>query len=170
MLLKNLRTDRLRFRRLNPDDQAVLTEFFQSEKATRLITIFENPARHAQARIEYQMDRYDKEGDGLCAIIDRHSGELVGHCGLLWQEIDDVRELEVAYHLQPKHWKKGYASEAAMACRDFVFAQGLAESVISIIDTENINSQKVAERNGMQREKEVAYKGRSVYIYRIKKK
>ncbi len=168
MLLKNLFSPRLQFRRLQKEDALDLLAFFQDAEATRLFDIYQNsPQAHAIARIEYQQDRYDKEGDGLCAIVDRTSHAFIGHCGLLWQEVDGIRELEIAYHLQPKHWKKGYASEAAKAIRDFVFENQLAESLISIIDVRNENSKKVALRNGLRLEKETIKKGIPVCIYRI---
>jgi hypothetical protein len=45
----------------------------------------------------------------------------------------------------------------------------MSPSVISIIDTGNVNSQKVAIRNGMVRDKETEFKGLKVYVYRIYK-
>ncbi len=168
MLLKNLSSPRLQFRRLQKEDAVDLLEFFQDAEATRLFPIYQNsPQAHAFARIEYQQDRYDKAGDGLCAIVDRETNAFVGHSGLLWQEVDSIRELEIAYHLQPKHWKKGYASEAAKAIRDFAFENRLAESLVSIIDSRNENSKKVALRNGMRLEKETIKKEVAVSIYRI---
>jgi len=168
MLLQNLSSPRLHFRRLQKEDAVDLLEFFQDAEATRLFSIYQNsPQAHALARIESQQERYEKDGDGLCALVNRETGDFIGQCGLLWQEVDGIRELEVGYHLQPKYWKKGYASEAAKAARDFAFEKSLAESIISIIDIRNENSKKVASRNGMHLDKQTTYKGVAVSIYRI---
>ena len=168
MLLQGLQTPRLTFRRFTAADADDLLVFFQDEEATRLFPIYQNdPLAHAKARIAAQQIRYEKNGDGLCAIVDRQDGTLIGQCGLLWQEVTGVRELEIGYHLQPQHWKKGYATEAARGVRDFAFKKQLAESLISIIDVRNLASQKVAERNGMKRDQKLNWKEREVFIYRI---
>jgi len=61
----------------------------------------------------------------------------------------DNQVLEVGYHLQKAFWKHGYATEAAIACRDYAFDKLNASEVFSIIRDNNIASQNVAKRNGM---------------------
>ena len=51
-------------------------------------------------------------------------------------------------------WNQGYATEAAAACRDRAFAQGLTR-VISLIAAENRASIRVAEKIGETFEREV---------------
>ncbi len=52
---------------------------------------------------------------------------------------------------------------------DYAFENGLTTSVISIIHTDNIRSQKVAEKNGLKREKKTIWAEFDAYIYRITK-
>ena len=47
------------------------------------------------------------------ALIDKANGKLAGMCGLLIQEVDGIRELEVAYAMLPQYRNKGLATEAA---------------------------------------------------------
>lgn len=101
------------------------------------------------------------------ALIEKQTGKLVGHCGLLVQTVDDETELEIGYSLLPAFWSRGYATEAARTCKNFAFANTLAESLISIISKTNIASQKVARANGMTIDKETTYHDVPVYIYRI---
>ena len=103
------------------------------------------------------------------AILNIETNEFIGQCGLLTQEVDDKKELEVGYHVMKKHWGKGFAPEAAKLFIDFAFENNLTKSIISIIHKENIKSQKVALRNGLTKEKETNWKGMDVYIYRIEK-
>jgi [ribosomal protein S5]-alanine N-acetyltransferase len=105
---------------------------------------------------------------GMNALIEKHSGKLVGHAGLIVQTVDEGRELEIAYSLLPEFWNKGYATEAAIRCRDFAFQNSFSESLISIISKTNVPSQKVASHIGMQLEKQTIYKENEVYIFRIK--
>ena len=99
--------------------------------------------------------RYTKDGHGLWAMILKSSGELIGDCGLVVQEIDGSNEIEIAYHVRRDHWGQGFATEAACACRDYGFAQLGVSRLVSIIRPENLASRRVAEKNGMTIWKEV---------------
>ena len=55
--------------------------------------------------------------------------DFVGRVGLIRQE----QGLEVAYALMPRHWHRGYATEAARACRDWAFTHLDCDHVISLV-------------------------------------
>ena len=57
--------------------------------------------------------------------------------------------LEIGYLFQRACWHRGYAAEAAAACKEYAFRVLKADSVCSIIRDTNTASQKVAVRNGM---------------------
>lgn len=61
----------------------------------------------------------------------------------------DEQVLEVGYLFERAHWHRGYATEAARACRDYAFERLDAQEVFSIIRDTNLASQRVALRNGM---------------------
>ena len=86
---------------------------------------------------------------------------------MLTQSVDDVPELEIGYHFLPQHWGKGYAAEAAIACKRYAFDNGITPSVISLIDPDNHRSQAVATRNGMTREKLTTHRGIPVHVWRV---
>jgi RimJ/RimL family protein N-acetyltransferase len=66
----------------------------------------------------------------------------------------------------PKFWGNGYATEAARAVKSEGFRRG-AKSIISLIHTGNVPSQKVAIRNGMMNEKNVTFKGFDLFVFRV---
>jgi RimJ/RimL family protein N-acetyltransferase len=67
----------------------------------------------------------------------------------------------------PGHWGHGYATEAAIACREFAFREKLAPRLISLIHPENVRSQAVARRNGMSLLKESTFKNIPVWIFGV---
>ena len=62
----------------------------------------------------------------------------------------DDEVLEIGYLFNKNYWHKGFATEAAIACKNYAFNVLNADRVYSIIRDNNIASQKVAIRNGMK--------------------
>ena len=58
-------------------------------------------------------------------------------------------DYEIAWHLHPDHWGRGYANEACAAVLRRVFAAGVPE-VIAIIREQNELSKRLARRLGME--------------------
>ncbi|MFQ5445793.1 MAG: GNAT family N-acetyltransferase [Saprospiraceae bacterium] len=160
-------TGRLHFRSLTFEDKEPLMEFFSSPEAIEFFFIRENLDTYIDAWIARQIKRYHEFELGLCGIELRSTGELIGQCGLIWQEVDGVRELEVGYHLLPRFWRQGYATEAAGACRDFAFEHQLAPRLVSLIYPENFKSQAVARRNGMTPWKKTVVQNLPVIVFRL---
>lgn len=74
---------------------------------------------------------------------------MIGQCGITMQEYKTAQVPEIGYLLAHKYWHKGYAVEAATACREYGFNTLKFDELYSIIRDTNIASQKVALRNGM---------------------
>ena len=58
---------------------------------------------------------------------------------------------DIGYLFERTYWHRGYATEAAKACKRYAFEVLGAEEVCSIIRDTNTASQNVALRNGMTR-------------------
>ena len=164
--LSGLRTERLTFRRLTPADVDWWMGYINDATAIRFMPFTVGSRADCALMIQRSIDRYAKDGSGLNALL-LDDGTPIGQCGLLTQEVDGLPELEIGYHLLPAFWGKGYASEAAMACKRSAFEHGLAPSVISLIDPENALSQAVAEKNGMQRGPRTAHRGVPADVWRV---
>ena len=74
-------------------------------------------------------------------ILEKERGTFLGLCGLVTQEVDGVIELEVGYHFFLAHWGRGYATEAARMFLDFAATHKLSESVVSLINPDNVAAQ-----------------------------
>ena len=67
--------------------------------------------------------------------------------GIKW--IDGKFLPEVGYHVHKDFWNRGLGTEAARACRDWIFAHTPFGAVYSYMNEENAGSRRVAEKNGM---------------------
>jgi RimJ/RimL family protein N-acetyltransferase len=167
-LLFGCNTLRLVFREISPTDFDSWLKFFEHpETSKHWVEEEQTPAMACEKWYARQQERYQNNLGGMNALIEKSSGLLVGHAGLLLQTVDDRTELEIGYSLLPQFWGNGFAIEAAQKCKQVAFQNRYAPSLISIISISNLPSQRVAEKNGLRRDGQTIYKHNSVYIYRI---
>ena len=78
-------------------------------------------------------------------------------------------EVNISYGIERQYWGKGYATEAAIKCKEFAFENNFADSIISIIHPDNTPSEKVALNNGMKLHKKVdgQFHGMPANIFQI---
>lgn len=145
---KILETDRLYLREMKQSDFNSLCAFLQD---ANVMYAYEHAFSddEVQAWLDNQIRRYKKDGFGLWAIIKKDTGECIGDCGLTMQDANGKQVIEIGYHLQKKYWHMGYATECAIACKEYAFNILNVKEVFSIIRDNNIPSKKVAIRNGM---------------------
>lgn len=143
-----LETERLYLREMDQSDFNSLCKILQDEET---MAAYEGAFSDSEAQewLDRQIFRYQKWGFGLWAVILKQTNEMIGQCGLTMQPWKDKEVLEIGYLFERSYWHKGYAIEAAMACKKYAFEILEAEEVCSIIRDTNIASQNVAVRNGM---------------------
>ncbi len=167
-LLNGLETDRLFFRKLLPSDFLAWLPFHQDPRSSQFWKgLPENPVSACQQQFARVFERYEKNWGGMNALLLKTSGNLIGLCGLLPQTVDGIDELEIGYSILPQYWQKGFATEAAKKCKEFAFKNNLADTLISIIQVDNLPSQKVALNNGMSLDKTTTYCDNRVHIFRV---
>jgi RimJ/RimL family protein N-acetyltransferase len=169
-LLHGQETERLTFRKIDKSDFNDWLKFFEDlSTSNHWVEEKESPGIACEKWYQKQLWRYENDMGGMNALVERSSGRLIGHCGLLLQKVDEISELEIGYSLLPEFWNKGFAFEAASRCKEFAFENDFSQSLISIISLSNLPSQKVALKNGMTIEKETIYHENRVYIFRVAK-
>ena len=100
-------------------------------------------------------------------IVETESGERIGRVGINFYDpvhwtrsnLPDARP-ELTWALAYEHWGKGYATEAAAAVRDWYNRAGL----ISLIVSDNVRSQRVAERLGATPDETVELPGYGPHV------
>ena len=105
----------------------------------------------------------------LWIAIEKASGTRIGQIGPLRQVVDGVAELEVSYHVDEPHRRRGFAVEGAAAVRDWAFARGHA-SVIALIRDDNAPSQAVARKLGMTPSHHAMHAGIDHVVWRVSRR
>lgn len=164
-----LTTERLILRRLQPTDLPEVAELLADPLVMK--SSLKGPLSLDEAK-EYLNDRmiahYQKWGIGPWGLFTKNDAQFLGIAGLLMQEIDGQKQVEIAYRLLPRYWKKGYAIEAASAVRDWGLEHLGISHLISIIEPSNEASIRVAERMGMVKVKDAVFHGFDVGVYRVR--
>ena len=167
-----IETERIYLREMVQSDFADLCEILQDAQT---MYAYEHAFSDVEVQtwLKRQFDRYAKLGFGLWAVIDKQTNCFVGQVGLTIQDVEGTDELEIGYLVKRKYWHKGYATEAAKACKDYAFEHLKANRVVSIIRDTNYASQNVAKRVGMQLEKQFIKHYYNIdmphYVYSINK-
>lgn len=148
MVKTKLETERLYMREMAQTDFDALCRILKDDKA---MYAYEGAFcdEEVQTWLDKQLNRYRQYGFGLWAVVLRENGEMIGQCGLTMQPWKEREVLEIGYLFQRAYWHRGYASEAAAACKQYAFDVLGADEVCSIIRDTNLASQNVARRNGM---------------------
>jgi len=143
-----LETKRLWLREMEQSDYSSLCKILQDEEAMYAYEgVFSDD--EVQSWLDKQIRNYEERGFGLWAVMLNGIDEMIGQCGLTMQEYGNKQILEVGYLFQKSFWGHGYATEAAIACKNYAFTKLNAAEIFSIIRDTNIASQNVAKRSGM---------------------
>jgi RimJ/RimL family protein N-acetyltransferase len=113
----------------------------------------------AEVRVARWRRTWELDGFGHFMVVRQDTGDVVGRVGLLvwdprtWQhgtrsEIGDEAEIEVGWGFERAAWGQGYATEAALAVRDWALREVELRRLISLIHPENARSIRVAEKIG----------------------
>ena len=115
-----LQTERLYLRKLTPSDFPALCRIMQDEKT---MYAYEGAFsdKEVQDWLENQLLRYKKHGFGLWAVVLKETDRMIGQCGLTMQKWKESELLEIGYLFEREYWHKGYATEAALACKKYAF-------------------------------------------------
>ncbi len=150
----SVQTDRLLLRPYTPEDlHAWHARIFADPEVMRYLPGGQPvPREQLDGAYERGVKHWETHGYGVWVVCDRHTGELIGHCGLRY--LEEIAETEVLYALGRDHWGQGLATEAAAAALVFGFTRAGLERIIALAVPENIASRKVMEHVGMRYEAE----------------
>lgn len=125
----------------------------------------------ARRAIRRWLERWEESGIGQFVAERREDGRFVGRAGfLVWDPaiwmpcaLDEHAEVEIGWAISRALWGKGYATEAALALRDWTDRARL----ISLIQHGNERSVRVAEKIGERYERDVDVRGVRTRLYAL---
>ena len=94
-----LSTERLYLREMEPSDFEALCAMLQDKE---VMYAYEHAFSDEEAWdwLNRQISRYQSDGFGLWGMIQKTTGQLIGQCGLTWQDFNGKQVLEVGYLLR----------------------------------------------------------------------
>ena len=143
-----IETDRLILRVPVQDDfEAGWAEFHGDEECMRYLG-GAMPRSIAWRALAQVTGMWHLRGFGQFSAIEKGSGQWIGRVGAWLPE--DWPAAEVGWMVRRSAWGKGYATEAARGCMDFVFGTLNWPFAAHLIHPDNAGSQSVAQRLGSQ--------------------
>lgn len=142
-----LETERLILREMNTDDFSALYAVLSDSDIMRHYP-YKFDKKRVKSWIETNLERYRIFGFGLWVVCLKETGEVIGDCGLTMQNINGIIKPEIGYHIRADMQRKGYAKEAAIAVRNWAFANTPFNIVFSYMKSDNKPSAKTAAAYG----------------------
>lgn len=165
--MQELETERLWLRQFRYEDLDRMAEIFGDPEVMRYISSGTKTRAELEATFPAMLERYDRWGFGMWAVIEKANQCLLGRCGLIY--LDGTPEVELGYAIDKKCWNRGFVTEASIACLRFGFEQAGLDRIVAIAQPANIASQRVMQKVGMKFEKNAHYYNTDVVYYAISK-
>ncbi|OZI10938.1 GNAT family N-acetyltransferase [Bacillaceae bacterium SAS-127] len=159
-------SERLLFRPYNDNDIDFLGSLLTNPNIVRYIGNGQTRDEEGIKKfLDWIYDTYSEdENYGLKMLLEKGSNKPIGHAGLIPQIINGTEEIEIGYWISEEYWNRGFATEAARGFLEYGKRLNVGK-MIALIQVNNIASQKVAKKIGMQLEKEIILNGKGVFVY-----
>lgn len=160
-----LETERFILRSFRKGDVDVMAQLFANPDFMRFSLGVFTERKQTTAFIE-KVTGWDRAGiPSQFAVIPRDQDAIIGYCGFFYHPEDGIEDIEIGYRLHPDYWNRGLITEAARVVRDHGFRDWELSRIISLIHPENVPSRRVAEKNGMNIENKITFRGFPTLVY-----
>ncbi len=167
-------TERLVLRKPRLEDAHDLVEAYSDAETMRYIGDgATKDLAGTEDAIRRWLQRWDEWEIGFFVLERKEDARVVGRSGFLrWDpqtwEVGGP-ETEIGWTVARAHWGRGYATEAALAMRDWAFGERGLTRLISLIQPGNQRSVRVAEKLGERYERDVLVFGHATRLYSVER-
>jgi RimJ/RimL family protein N-acetyltransferase len=148
-----IETQRLRLRRVTPDDAAFVLELLNEPAYIR--NIGDRGLRSVDDAARYIVERfmasYEEHGFGLYAVERKEGGAPLGISGLVRRA--SLPHVDIGYAFLSRHWGQGYAVEAAQAVLQHARHDLGLKRLLAITAPDNEPSMALLRKIGLRFEK-----------------
>jgi len=163
-----LETERLRLRLFEERDVEAFAAMYADAETMRYIGEGKVLTRSETWRSTAMLiGHWMLRGYGMWAAELKETGEVIGRIGC--HNPEGWPGFELGWLLGRPYWGKGYACEAAKACRDYAFGTLKRERILSLIRPDNQRSIRVAEKLGERLTQEIDLLGGKSLVYAIER-
>jgi ribosomal-protein-alanine N-acetyltransferase len=163
-----LETERLYLREFTTDDAQLLVDLNANPEVIKYVHELPVDIEKALDVLEnIILPQYKLYNHGRWAVHLKENDEFIGWCGLKYVKERD--EIDLGYRFFQQHWGKGYATESAKAAIDFGKNALQLPHIMAQAHVENIASQNVLEKCGLQFRSEGIVDNCPVKIYDLPK-
>ncbi|TNE53924.1 MAG: N-acetyltransferase [Sphingomonadales bacterium] len=148
-----IETDRLILRKIDESDAELQNRILNTPAVMEYLggvkELHEIEAKHAKS-----MAWFAQRGFGFMMMIEKSSGELVGHCGMKLVDSEyapNKGDHEIGWLVREDRWRFGYANEAMRAVIDWAFTTIGAPYLVALTCEANAPSWRFMEKLGMER-------------------
>lgn len=154
-----LETERLVLRKLTESDAALQHRVLNTPAVMAHLggvkELHEIEAKHART-----MALFARDGFGFMMMIEKSTGELVGHAGM--KRVDNPLapnqgDHEIGWLVREDRWRLGLAGEAMRAVIDWAFGPIGAPHLVALTSNRNAASWKLMEKLGMERREDLDF-------------
>jgi RimJ/RimL family protein N-acetyltransferase len=125
-----------------------------------------------RAELDFMLDHWHQHNFGTWVITSLSTGEWIGYCLLqhLHAEPDGVpaevaassQEVEIGYGIVKRHWRQGFAFEAAQAAIRHGFETARLPKVTAAVHPENTASRRILHKLGLSEDPSLQFYGAGV--------
>jgi RimJ/RimL family protein N-acetyltransferase len=155
-----IETERLLLRKPVLEDAPAALELLTDPVAMEFLGgVHPNAAADPEFAVRRWIERWDDNGCGPFSVVRREDGRWLGRTGILVWDVrtwthatfagaGEFAQPELGWALASAHWGQGYATEAAVAVREWASGERGVGRLVSLIAPTNVRSQRLAERLG----------------------
>ncbi|WFL78683.1 GNAT family N-acetyltransferase [Altererythrobacter arenosus] len=154
-----IETERLILRKIDEGDARLQYDVLNTPTVMHYLggvkELHEIEAKHAK-----NMAWFAQFGFGFMMMIEKETGELVGHCGMKLVDNSNASnqgDHEIGWLVREDRWRHGYADEAMRAVIDWAFETIGAPHLVALTCEANIPSWKFMEKLGMVRRRDLDF-------------